>query len=89
MHEQQTAIENIVGIQEIACNEQFLLFPKCFLLNRIIVPPFVHIFDIIFSFAAKLEEPKIGIGKGLQTLQMTILIYIVNLIKMVDFFPKW
>ena len=28
---------------------------------------FVHIFDIIFSFAAELEEPKIGIwGKGLK-----------------------
>ena len=28
--------------------------------------PFVHIFDIIFLFAAELQEPKIGIcGKGL------------------------
>ena len=32
--------------------------------------PFVHIFDIIFLFAAELEEPKIGIlGKGLMTLR--------------------
>ena len=30
------------------------------------VSPFVHIFDIVFLFAAQLEEPKIGIwGKGL------------------------
>ena len=29
--------------------------------------PIVHIFDIIFLFAAELEEPKIGIsGKGLK-----------------------
>ena len=31
--------------------------------------PFVYIFDIIFLFAAELEEPKIGIsGKGLSIL---------------------
>ena len=38
MHQQQTAFENIVGKEEIARNEQFLLFPQCFLLNQIIVP---------------------------------------------------
>ena len=58
MHQQQTAFENIVGKEEIARNEQFLPFPQCFLLNQIIVSPFVHVFDIIFLFAAKLEEPK-------------------------------
>ena len=47
---------------EIACNEQFLLCPQCFLLNQIIVSPFVHIFDIISLFAAELEDPKIGTG---------------------------
>ena len=47
-------------------NEQFLLFPQCFLLNQITVSRFVHIFDIISLFAAELEKPKIGIsGKGL------------------------
>ena len=52
---------------EIAHNEQFLLFPQCFLLNQIIVSPFVHIFDIISLFAAELEDPKFGIsGKGLK-----------------------
>ena len=65
-YQQQTAFENIVEKGEIARNEQFLLFPQCFLLNQIIVSQFVHIFDIISLFAAKLEEPKIGIsGKGL------------------------
>ena len=45
---------------------QFLLFPQCFLLNQIIVSPFVHIFDMISLFAAELGEPKIGIlGKVL------------------------
>ena len=52
-------LENIVEKGEIARNEQFLLFPQCFLLNQIIVSPFVHIFDIISLFAAELEEPKI------------------------------
>ena len=65
MHQQQTAFENIVGKEEIAHNEQFLLFPQCFLLNQKIVSPFVNIFDIISLLAAELEEPKIGLsGKG-------------------------
>ena len=69
MHQQQTAFENIVGKGEIACNEQFLLFLLGFLLNQIIVSPFVHIFDIISLFAAELEKPKIGIScKGLSLL---------------------
>ena len=50
----------MVGKGEIAHNEQFLLFPQCFLLKKIIVSPFVHIFTIISLFAAELEEPKIG-----------------------------
>ena len=66
MDQQHTAFENIVGKEEIARNEQFLLFPQCFLLNQIIVTPFVHIFDIISLFTAEMEKPKIGIsGKGL------------------------
>ena len=60
MHHQHTTFENIVGKEEIARNEQFLLFPQCFLLNQKIVCPFVHIFDIISLFTAELEEPKIG-----------------------------
>ena len=55
-----------MGKGDIARNEQFLLFPQCFLLNLIIVSPSVHIFDIISLFAAELADPKIGIlGKGL------------------------
>ena len=66
MHDQQTAFKNIVGKGEIARNEQFLLFPQCFLLNQIIVSPFVNSFDIISLFAAELEEPKLSQwGKGL------------------------
>ena len=52
MHQQQTAFENIVGKGETARNEQFLLFPKCFLLNQIIASPFVHIFDITSFFCS-------------------------------------
>ena len=61
------AFENIVGKRKkIARNEQFLLFPQCFLLNQIFVSLLVYIFDIISLFAAKMKEPRIGIsGKGL------------------------
>ena len=50
-----------MGKGEIARDEQFLLFPQYFLLNQIIVFPFIHIFDIISLFATELEEPEIGI----------------------------
>ena len=60
MHQQQTVFENIVGKEEIARNEQFLLFPKCFLLNQKIGSPSVYIFDIISLFAAELEAPKVS-----------------------------
>ena len=67
MHQQQTAFENIVGKGEIARNKQFLLFPQCFLLNKIILYLFINICYIISSFAAELEQPKIGVsGKGLK-----------------------
>ena len=66
MHQQQAAFENILGKGEIARNNQFLLFPQCFLLNQINESLVVHIFDIMSLFAAELEEPKIDIsGKGL------------------------
>ena len=61
MHQQKTAFENIVGKEEIARNEQFLLFSQCFLLNQEIVVLFVNIFDVISLFAAEMEESKIGI----------------------------
>ena len=57
MHQQQTDFESIVGKEEIAHNEQFLLFTSCFLLDQEIVSPFVKIFDIISLFATELEEP--------------------------------
>ena len=56
----QTAFENIVGKEEIARNEQFLLFPLCFLLNQKIISPSVNIYVIISLFAAELEKPKIS-----------------------------
>ena len=68
MLQQQTTFENIVGKGEIARNEQFLLFPQCFLLNHLIVSQFVHIYDIISLFASEFEDTKIGIsGKGLRS----------------------
>ena len=59
-HQQQTDFDNIVGKEEIGRNEQFRLFPQCFLLNQEIVSPFVNISDLISLFSAELEEPKIG-----------------------------
>ena len=55
MHQQHTTFENIVGKEEIARNEQFLLFPQFFLLNQKIISPFVDIYDIISLSAAELE----------------------------------
>ena len=46
-HQQQKAFKNIAGKEEIARNEQFLLFPQGSLLNHKIVSPFVYIFDVI------------------------------------------
>ena len=43
-HQKQRVFENIVGKGEIARKEQFLLFPQCFLLYRVTVSPFDHIF---------------------------------------------
>ena len=63
-YQQQTTFENIVGKEEIARNEQFLLFPQCFLLNQKNIPQFVNIY-IIPWLTAELEKPKIGMwGKG-------------------------
>ena len=71
MHQKQTAFENIVGKEEIARNEQFLLFPQCFLLNQKIGSPFVNIYDILSLLAAKLEEVKSGMrGKGLNFIML-------------------
>ena len=47
-----------MGKEEIAHNEQFLLFAQFFSTQKI-VSPFVNMFDIISLFAAELEEPKI------------------------------
>ena len=60
MLQQQTLFESIMGKEEIARNEQFLLFPLCFLPNQKLVCPFVNIYDTISLFVAELEEPKIG-----------------------------
>ena len=75
MHQQQTAFENLVWKGEIARDEQFLLFPQCFLLNQIIVSLFVHIFYISLFTA---ELPKIGTsGKGLTFNSVNIVIILV------------
>ena len=55
-----------MGKEEIARNKQFFLFTQCFLLSQIIESSFIYLLDIISSFAAEFEKPKIGIsGIGL------------------------
>ena len=74
-----TAFENIGGKEEIARNEQFLLFPQCFLVDQKIVSPFINIFDIIFLFATELEEPKVGIsGKKVNRLHKPATAHIIH-----------
>ena len=64
-HQQQTAFENIVGKEEIAHDEQFLLFPMFSTQSENCIP-ICQYYDIIPLFAAELEEPKTGMwGKGL------------------------
>ena len=65
-----TAFENTVGKEEIARNVFYSI--------RKLYPPFVHIFDIIYLFAAELEEPKIGIwvkGSNVEIIQIKINIF--------------
>ena len=65
-HQQQIAFENIVGKGEITQNEQFLLFPQCLFTQSDNCIPIYPSIDTTSLFAAKLEEPKIGVsGKGL------------------------
>ena len=76
--------------EEIVCKEQFLLFPQCFLLNQIIVSPFVHIFYIISLLAAEFEEPKNGRwGKELTHYQMTNFIDSAKLKEFTDSYFKF
>ena len=61
-------INNTQFLKKFWEKEKLLITSKCFLLNQIIVFPFVHILDIISLFAAEFEETKTGIsGKWLTT----------------------
>ena len=60
MHQQQTAFENIVGKEETARKEQFLLFPSMFSTLSENFNPICQHFCVISLFAAELEELKIG-----------------------------
>ena len=59
-HQQQTAFENIVGKGEIARNEQFLLFPQCFLLNEKIVPHLSIFLTSYFYLLLNWKSPKLA-----------------------------
>ena len=49
-----------MGKEEIAHNEQFLLFPQRFLLNQKIVSSFVNVFDSIFYLLLKWKSLKLA-----------------------------
>ena len=58
-----------MGKEEIVHNEQFPLFPQCFLLDQKNISPLVNIYETISVFVAELEEPNIGMrDKGLSLL---------------------
>ena len=46
--------------EEIACNEQFLLFQQCFLLNQKIVSPFVNILTSYLYLLLNWKSPKLA-----------------------------
>ena len=60
MHQQQTAFENIEGKKEIARDKQISPFPTMYSTQSNTCTPFVHIFDIIFLFAADWKSPKLA-----------------------------
>ena len=62
MHQRKTAFENTVRKGETDRNEQFLLFPQCFLLNHIIYPHSSIFLTSYLYLLAELEEPKICIS---------------------------
>ena len=60
MHQRQRTFENIVGKEEIASNEQFLLFPQCFLLKQKI---YSHLSKFLTSYLYLLlnwKSPKLA-----------------------------
>ena len=61
MHQQRTAFEKIVGgKEEISQDEQFLLFPQCFLLDQTTVSSFVNIYDIISYLLLNWKSPRLA-----------------------------
>ena len=53
------SFENIVGKEEIARKEQFLLFPQSFLLNQVIVSSFVQILTSYLYLLLNRKSPKL------------------------------
>ena len=60
MHQQQTIFANIVGKEEIARKEQFLLFPQCFLLNQKIYPHLSIVLTSCFNLLLNWKSPKLA-----------------------------
>ena len=70
---QQQLLKTLWEREKLLVMSNFSFFHNVFNSYRIIVYPFVHVFDIISFFAAELEEPKIGIwGRGLSVVWLKI-----------------
>ena len=54
------SFENIAGKEEIACNEQFLLFPQCFLLNQVIVSQLAIFLTSYLYLLLNWKSPKLA-----------------------------
>ena len=54
------AFENNVGKEEIARNEQFLLFPQCFQLSQKIYPHLSIFLHHVFYLLLNLKSPKLA-----------------------------
>ena len=71
---QYKSFENTVGKKEIACNEQFLLFPQCFPTCLENIPPLSSNLKLLSVISLSLEESKICcLGKSKQSMSIKCL----------------
>ena len=91
MHQQKTAFENIEGKEEIAGNEQFLLFPQCFLLNQIIVPHLSIFLTSYFHLLLKFKSPKLALihPSNLLLMQCFFSLHWQKQDHIIELWPSW
>ena len=78
MRQQQMAFENIVGKEEIDRNEQFPLFPQCFLLNQItVVPHFSTFLTFYLYLLLNWKSPKLAYGTCVIAVQKSYKLHVM------------